>query len=157
MSPGSRLAAKSIDWVLLWGVIFLVFVAATTTVVDLGQMSTGDVEALQRQIADSMVVRIAGLVTAVLPGVYFTLTEGLTGQTLGKRAVGLEVRSRGGGRPALADAFRRNVWHFALLVPGGWGAIITVGLAASIGWSIYSGDDDGWHDRLSDTRVVRSR
>lgn len=156
MSLGARFGAKSIDWLVLWSLIFLILMATAFNVVEPAQ-SPEAVEEVVEELAASTVFQVAQLVVAVLPGAYFVLAEGLTGRTLGKRALGLRVVGERGGPPGLAAAFRRNVWHFALLVPGQLGRLAVLGLAASIGITISTADDDrGWHDRFGETRVVRA-
>jgi len=51
---------------------------------------------------------ILGFARFVLTVVYFTLSEGLAGRSLGKRLMGLEVRTLGGARSRLGGAFVRN-------------------------------------------------
>lgn len=155
MSLGARFGAKSIDWLVLWSLIFLILMATALNVVDPTQ-SPEAVEELVEALAASTLFQIAQLVAAVLPGAYFTLAEGLTGRTLGKRALGLRVVGEQGDPPGLPAAFRRNVWHFSLLIPGQFGRLAALALAASIGVTISTADDDrGWHDRFGETRVVR--
>jgi len=52
-----------------------------------------------------------GMVAGVGNLLYFVLLEGVTGQTLGKRVMGISVVSTAGGRAGLTSAILRNVFR----------------------------------------------
>jgi uncharacterized RDD family membrane protein YckC len=81
--------------------------------------------------------------------VYFVLLEGLTGQTLGKRAAGLRVERVGGGKPGLAKALVRNVLRLVDGLP-----IFNI-----LGIVLISTSEEKarFGDRIAGTRVIQAR
>ncbi len=80
---------------------------------------------------------------------YWTYFEGSeTGQTLGKRAVGIRVRSQDGGRAGYSKAFLRN------LVARVIGLFPFVGLIDVL-WPLWDDKKQCLHDKAASTIVVR--
>jgi len=77
---------------------------------------------------------------------YFILLEGMAGATLGKRALGLRVIQRWGGKPGLARSAARNV----LRVVDGLPAFNIVGIVLVL----ISPERARFGDRVAGTRVV---
>lgn len=77
---------------------------------------------------------------------YFAVSEARWGQTVGKRAVGIEVVSTAGGRVSTGRAVAR---HFARLLSA---------LPLYLGYfaMLWSPKRQTWHDRLTGSVVVRS-
>jgi len=78
--------------------------------------------------------------------VYSVLMIGLRGGTLGKKAVGLSVRTSSGTAPGLLRAFLRETVFKVIS-----GAFLTFGFL----WVAFSRGKRGWHDYLAGTSVVR--
>ena len=79
---------------------------------------------------------------------YFEGSE--SGQTLGKRAVGIQVRDDSGGRASYGQAFGRN------LVGRVIGALPFVGLIDVL-WPLWDKENQCLHDKAASTIVVRVR
>jgi uncharacterized RDD family membrane protein YckC len=79
--------------------------------------------------------------------VYFEGSE--SGQTLGKRAVGIRVRSTSGGRASYAQAFGRNIVARVI------GFIPIVGLIDVL-WPLWDSQKQCLHDKAASTIVVRA-
>jgi uncharacterized RDD family membrane protein YckC len=80
---------------------------------------------------------------------YWTYFEGSeSGQTIGKRAVGIRVRDSSGGRAGYGQAFARN------LVARVIGLIPFVGLIDVL-WPLWDDDKQCLHDKAASTIVVR--
>jgi uncharacterized RDD family membrane protein YckC len=73
-------------------------------------------------------------------GVMHLLLVGTLGSTIGHRAVGLQVRSVGGGRATLLQALVRTVL-LCLFIPA----------------VIWDRDGRGMHDKVPNTVIIRSR
>jgi uncharacterized RDD family membrane protein YckC len=79
--------------------------------------------------------------------VYFEGSE--SGQTIGKRALGIRVRNDRGGRASYGQAFGRNI--VARLI----GIIPFAGLADVL-WPLWDGRHQCLHDKAASTVVVRA-
>lgn len=155
---GLRFAAKTIDWLLLWTLFFALALVAMTRALGGAQPSLDNLQ----EITSSTQVLAAELVGRTIPGLYFTVAEGLGGATLGKRLTSLQVIGADGSAPGLAAAFRRNLWAFAFLLPQvagvPLGVVVLAGLAVGVALSVRSDAASvGWHDRLAETRVIPRR
>jgi uncharacterized RDD family membrane protein YckC len=78
---------------------------------------------------------------------YFVLSEGLAGATVGKRLLRLRVVREEGGRPGLARSFLRNVLRVVDGLPA-LGIVAAVLIATSPERARFG-------DRVAETRVVR--
>lgn len=87
----------------------------------------------------------AGGLIGFLYLVYFWAT---TGQTLGKRAMGLRVVGRDGGTGGIG-------WGPAILR---WIGYLISGFVFLLGflWIIWDSEKQGWHDKIAGTHVIRS-
>jgi uncharacterized RDD family membrane protein YckC len=100
-------------------------------------------------------VAVAGVVLVILSitvfqGVYYTVLIARSGQTLGKRALGIKVIDEaGGGSIGYGRAFGRWLVPFVL----GWfcGLLnIVDGL-----WPLWDERNQTWHDKVANSVVVR--
>lgn len=85
-------------------------------------------------------------VTAVVMNLfYFTYFHGTTGQTLGKRMLGMKVVRSTGEPIRTGVAFLR------------WAGYIVSGLIFNLGflWIAFDGRKQGWHDKIAGTCVIR--
>ena len=86
------------------------------------------------------------LLWLLLPGLYFVLFTGISGQTLGKKFVRIKVVNAQGNIPVLGHGALREVV----------GKIIsTIPLRLGFFWIGWNERKQGWHDVLADTYVVR--
>lgn len=112
-------------------------------------------------LADTAVLIVAGAVIGtflqpsarnglgiVLGAAYYTWYEGTRdGQTLGKQLVGIRVVDRSTGLPPEPmSAFIRYVVSLLSAVPCLLGYL----------WMLWDADNDTWHDKLSQTAVIRA-
>jgi uncharacterized RDD family membrane protein YckC len=72
---------------------------------------------------------------------YYVLFEGLFGRTLGKLVTGTRVVTSDGGKPRFLQICGRTLARFVPFEP----------------FSFFGSGPSGWHDRWSETRVVRVR
>jgi uncharacterized RDD family membrane protein YckC len=80
----------------------------------------------------------------LLPGLYYTLTEGAYGRTLGKALFGIMVVSADGRPIGYGRAFARLLTLPYALFPAGLGLL----------WAALPPAKRGWHDYISATRVI---
>ncbi|MFC8045494.1 RDD family protein [Nocardia sp. NPDC057353] len=98
---------------------------------------------------------------SVLPGagfgfLYFLFFEVLTGETPGKKILGLQVRGSGGAaKPSIVDSAKRNAYMLLNLIPCVGGLLWFVA-AIYIAVTISSSPTkQGWHDKFAGgTQVV---
>jgi uncharacterized RDD family membrane protein YckC len=88
-------------------------------------------------------------VVAIFLGYWTYFEGGESGQTLGKRALGIRVRSDTGGRAGYGRAFGRNL--IARLI----GLIPFVGIVDVL-WPLWDGRKQCLHDKAASTIVVRA-
>jgi uncharacterized RDD family membrane protein YckC len=100
---------------------------------------------------------VAAVVGLALTYGYFVLLEARRGATLGKSAMGLEVRGQGpGGLPTYAQAAERNAFLLLSAVPGSIGGLLSLAVAVALGVSIGSDPaGQGYHDRWAGVFVER--
>jgi uncharacterized RDD family membrane protein YckC len=97
---------------------------------------------------------IAGVVSVGLSFAYNVVLESSQGRTIGKRALGLEVRA-GDGLPTPTQAAKRNLYMLLSAVPGGIGGLLSIGSAIGIAVTISRDPyGRGAHDRYADVQVV---
>jgi uncharacterized RDD family membrane protein YckC len=85
-----------------------------------------------------------GTAAILVPVLYYTLTEGAFGQTLGKALFGIVVVSAEGRPIGYGRAFARLLTLPYALLPAGLGLL----------WVALPPAKRGWHDYISLTRVV---
>jgi uncharacterized RDD family membrane protein YckC len=82
----------------------------------------------------------------LMPGLYFTLTEGAYGQTIGKALFRLVVVSADGQPIGYGRAFARLLTFPYALLPAGLGLL----------WAALPPAKRAWHDYITATRVIAS-
>lgn len=87
----------------------------------------------------------AGLISILVPVIYFTYYFGTTGQTCGKKWMNLKVVSIDGTPLTYSKGFLRYI--------GYWVSIITLGLGFL--WIIKDANKQGFHDKIAGTYVVK--
>ena len=96
----------------------------------------------------AMLTGVFSFVAGIFLVLYFTVTESVTGASLGKRMMGLAVKAKGGQKPTFVEALARNVskiyWVLLLLD-------IIVGLATTKEYT------QKFSDRMVGTSVVKYR
>jgi uncharacterized RDD family membrane protein YckC len=88
----------------------------------------------------------SGTSVILLPILYYTLTEGAYGQTLGKALFDIRVVAADGRPIGYGRAFARLLTLPYALLPGGLGLL----------WAAFPPAKRAWHDYISATRVVAS-
>jgi uncharacterized RDD family membrane protein YckC len=145
---GKRVGAYIIDMVLITIALAIVFAIMLS--------GSGALPASPEGI-DQGNALATGLGTSVLTLAYFMLLEAGSGQTLGKRALGIKVVSADGiSLPSLTATFKRRVLFVIGNVIPIVGSLITfvVPLAALITAIQDDPDNQGFHDRWAGTRVI---
>ncbi len=110
------------------------------------------------QIVDPSTVFVWYSVVAVFLLLYYMLTVGLIGGTLGQRIVGTKVvRAEDGGKLPLGRAFLRSIifWigSFGQLTPV-LGPLLSVLLLVALLWVAWDPRKQGLHDKLAQSFVV---
>jgi uncharacterized RDD family membrane protein YckC len=85
-------------------------------------------------------------VVSILLGIaYYTYLEGTSGQTLGKKALGIRVVSlEGGGSIGFARAFIRYIGRIVSAIP----------LLLGYFWMLWDKEKQTWHDKFAGSVVV---
>lgn len=142
-SFGQRFGAFLIDWLIVSApltVLFLIAFLAWAAAVDDNVSSGADAAAFA-------LFALTWVIGIVAPLLYEILLEGgPSGQTVGKKAVGIRVVSWQTGGPigygkATVSALVRNL---------GWAAICWLGFL----WMLWDDEKQTWHDKIADTVVV---
>jgi uncharacterized RDD family membrane protein YckC len=81
-----------------------------------------------------------------LPLIYFLLFHWLDGQTVGKMLFGIQVVRADGMPITFGTALLRVLSYFVSAIPFGAGFL----------WTLFDRGGQGWHDKLSQTRVLKS-
>jgi uncharacterized RDD family membrane protein YckC len=91
----------------------------------------------------------SGYALGILVGIaYYTYFEGSTGQTIGKRAVGIRVVDIAGGGPiGYTRAFIRYVGRIVSFV------VVLLGYL----WMLWDPQKQTWHDKMANSIVVPQR
>ena len=88
------------------------------------------------------------LATLALPFVYFSLMHGSSGQTLGKRALGIRVVDEDGGAIGYGRAFGRYAITFLF-------GIFALPVLLDYLWPLWDGKNQALHDKVVGSVVVR--
>jgi uncharacterized RDD family membrane protein YckC len=87
----------------------------------------------------------ANLIAALLGILYYPYFEGSTGQTLGKRALGIRVVELGsGGSIGYGRAFIRYIGRF----------VSAIALLLGYLWMLWDKEKQTWHDKFANSVVV---
>ncbi len=109
---------------------------------NLGAFDTAETAALWTVL----VLVWCGTSVILLPGLYYTLTEGTYGQTFGKALFRIVVVSADGQPIGYGRAFARLLTLPYALLPAGLGLL----------WAALPPAKRAWHDYISATRVIAS-
>ncbi len=141
-SFGQRLGATLVDALILvvpLNILFFILAAAFSAGVD---ESTGEVDGAAAGVSILLWVLIS---VAAFP-YYILLEGGATGQTLGKKAVGIRVVSMQTGGPiGYGKAFVRTLIRSFISF-----CICLLGYL----WMLWDKEKQTWHDKISDSVVV---
>ena len=129
-SPGKRFANFLIDLVVL---NILTFMFAFTVAIILAVVNPGALELMQE---DNIFLNYA--FTFVVWTLYYVLMEGGTGRSIGKLITKTKVVDLNGNKPSFGAIFKRTLSRFIPFEA----------------FSYLGSDAVGWHDQISDTRVV---
>lgn len=98
-----------------------------------------------------VIVRTLGLslfvllfIPIVLPMAYFSIFHALTGRTIGKIIMGIQVVAAANGLLTPGAAFLRWVGYLVSAIPA----------AAGFFWSVLDREHDAWHDKLAGSHVI---
>jgi uncharacterized RDD family membrane protein YckC len=147
---GRRLLARIID-----GLVLLIPILVVTVPIGGGLVIGSGNDTLRSFVATSLGVAVAYA--------YFVVMEAEQGATVGKAALGIEVRAFAElpsqrDDPSAAMAARRNLWMLLGIIPGGIGGLVLLAAAVVLGGSIWrSSSGRGVHDRWSGAILERER
>lgn len=135
-----RLIAISIDGLLLHGIVISLFFATQDLFIAAGRFGV-----------DSMSVSLIGIVYTcggiVLNMAYFTFFHGTGGRTPGKMVMGLKVVRSNGAELTPGFAFLRWVGY----------QVSRIFLMLGFLWVAFDARKQGWHDKIADTVVIKTR
>ena len=150
-SPGRRLGARLIDWIIFGVIIVILAVVAVASAVSIiGDDPDGGAD---QGAAVLLVVFLIALIAFVISLLYEVTLVALRGQTLGKMATGIKVvRADSGSVPGWGKAIGRWV------IPSSFVLIPYAGLVLS--WLVYLSllwdkTRQGWHDKAAGTVVIK--
>jgi uncharacterized RDD family membrane protein YckC len=89
-----------------------------------------------------LIYSVLFLLTYFFYSIYFLTASS---QTIGMMITDLRVVNADGGRPSISQLLRRGFGHLASLLVLGLGLL----------WSLFDRESQCFHDRISDTRVIR--
>lgn len=147
-SVGRRWVASALDGLILGVAGFIISLPFTiigsilggATTAASGEVSSGNLLAVGLSSIGSLINMAVGIA-------YYVYFIGKTGQTLGKKALGIKV-IRLSGEPSVgyANAFlRETVGKFASAIVFGVGYL----------WAIWDPQKQTWHDKIANTIVVK--
>ncbi|MCO5183733.1 MAG: RDD family protein [Anaerolineae bacterium] len=143
----SRFVAFAIDLaivLLLAGIINWVIIAA------LGLVGINPLAPVDTRASDfnQLVTVISKIVLAVMPFAllvsYWLIFWTVTGQTVGKRIMGVRVVRMDGQRMKTGNSVRRIIMYFVCMIPFFLGFL----------WILIDDERRGWHDKVANTCVI---
>lgn len=141
-----RVAARLID-ALIAGAVLFVLAVVFTFVMALAVLSGDEVGLAEPGPVAGFVFTVLLWIAAFLPDfLYDTVMTSRLGWTVGKRAVGIEVRSGDGERLSFPRAALRYVGRFVSAIPLGLGFL----------WVLWDPRKQTWHDKFANSFVVMS-
>jgi len=142
---GKRVGAYLIDSLIL-AVICLIIYVPTLGIVISSMQSSG---AMQSDI-DAAATCLALPLLLLAEIFYFIRPTAKSGQTLGKRMVGIRVVDKNGNPPNFAHSLLRYVIGFTI---EGLLLYILIGLVGFL-WPLWDTQKQAWHDKIAGTFVV---
>jgi len=136
---GARFVAFGIDLVVL-GCIYSFLLLLTGLV--LLRVTPADITIIAQIFSRFLMFFI--VMPIVLPMVYFSIFHAVSGRTIGKLLMGLQVVSAANGLLTPGESFLR------------WVGYLLSGLPAAAGflWSVLDREHDAWHDKLAGSHVI---
>jgi len=133
---GRRVIAFVIDNIFLQvAALFVTIIGLLVIGIDVELLTTGSGTLLNSYYATAVVMNLF----------YFTYFHGTTGQTIGKRMLGMKVIQSTGEPMRVGVAFLRWVGYFLS------GLIFYLGFL----WIAFDGRKQGWHDKIAGTCVIK--
>lgn len=148
-SPGARLGARVLDWIITVAVIFLLVALGIA-----GAVSSTDADSGEGAGLGLGVLLIFGLLAMLFGVVYEVSMTALKGQTLGKMATSVKVvRADNGALVGWGKAIGRWLIPALLsLIPFiGW--LLSLLVFVSLTWDRTR---QGWHDKAAGTIVIKA-
>jgi uncharacterized RDD family membrane protein YckC len=141
-----RICAGVFDIVFLMTAALVLLVETIVAVLVATHLGWGAIDTSETAIAVWTVLGLVwiGMSMILLPVLYYTLTEGAWGQTLGKALFGIVVVSADGRPIGYGRAFARLLTLPYALLPAGLGLL----------WAALPPAKRAWHDYISATRVI---
>ncbi|HEY9479272.1 MAG TPA: RDD family protein, partial [Gemmatimonadaceae bacterium] len=148
---GARAAAALIDYAVMWGAIFALWILLIMLGRAIGSGAGQTVDTTSAQSSGAWALSLIFLVTFALQWGYYVIFEALwDGQTPGKRRLGIRVVQDGGYSVSFAASAVRNITRIVDMQPG---FLYSVGIVSAV--SSKSGKRLG--DMMAGTIVVRER
>ena len=136
---GARLLAFGIDLAIL-GCIYSFLVLLTGLL--LFRVIPADLTVIVRVCSRFFLFFL--ITPVVLPMVYFSIFHAVSGRTIGKIAMGIQVVSALNGLLTPGESFLRWVGYLLSALPA----------AAGFLWSVLDREHDAWHDKLAGSHVI---
>ena len=146
-SPGARLGARLIDWIIM-AIAFVILL-----VVGIGSaIGAGSTEGEEAALSLGVLLLVPLLIAAI--GVAYEVTMiALKGQTLGKMATSIKVvRADNGLLPGWGKSIGRWIIPIVLLFVPFIGWILSLLVYVSLTWDKAR---QGWHDKTAGTLVIK--
>jgi uncharacterized RDD family membrane protein YckC len=142
----SRAAAYALDRVIIFGIVFVIMLVLEYF------LRLFRVDQWLESLSDDAMVNAALVLLLSTLGIYLLVSIGynvgfwlLSGQTPGKRVLGVRVMRKDGTRLTLSNALRRQVGYWI-------SAILYLGFL----WILFDSKRQGFHDKLAGTIVTYS-
>lgn len=145
---GQRFVAYLIDHIIL-GVIYVVLSMLVGAVLGLGGFFAPDGGVANNTVPNavaSFATLVYALILWALQFLYFGYFFSTSGQTPGKRVMGIKAVSRDGGPLSFARGGFRGTFGY-------WVSGLLFGLGFI--WSLFDANSETWHDKMFGTRVVQ--
>lgn len=136
---GARLLALGIDLAVL-GCIYCFLVLLTGLL--LLRITPADFTVIVRVFSRFFLFLL--IAPVVLSMVYFSIFHAVSGRTIGKIAMGIQVVSAINGLLTPGESFLRWVGYLLSALPA----------AAGFLWSVLDREHDAWHDKLAGSHVI---
>ena len=146
-SPGARLGARLIDWVIVAIAFVILLVVGIGSAIGAGS-NEGEEAALSLGV-----LLLTPLLIAAIGVAYEVTMIALKGQTLGKMATSIKViRADNGRLPGWGKSISRWIIPIVLLFVPFVGWILSLLVYVSLTWDKAR---QGWHDKAAGTLVIR--
>jgi uncharacterized RDD family membrane protein YckC len=141
-----RLPAFLIDIILLQ-ILKEIIISPLKSNLGIDEASFASIEDIVRDFESFIIYGLFSMIVyIIISGFYFTLFYGSTGQSIGKKIMGLKVIPAAGGTMTYRKAFVRYIGYLISEIPLFLGFI----------WIAFDKDKQGWHDKIAGTYVVKT-